>query len=139
MLKVCRQFERELLQVSSSRPERITAKRPDNGALALLRSQDAGRASRSTATDYCRGKPQRKIVVISWAFAICKVLLVQTPVFDRAMTGSVSQVCGKLTVSMPAAKYARPAVRRPVSAAPECPKVCHIPSVRGRTLGKGVH
>ena len=116
MLKACRQFERELLQVSSSRPERITAKRPDNGALALLRSQDAGRASRSTATDYCRGKPQRKIVVISWAFAICKVLLVQTPVFDRAMTGSVSQVCGELSVSMPAAKYARPAVRRPDSA-----------------------
>ena len=93
MLKVCRQFERELLQVSSSRPERITAKRPDNGALALLRSQDAGRASRSTATDYCRGKPQRKIVVISWAFAICKVLLVQTPVFDRASVERMRRTC----------------------------------------------
>ena len=40
-----------------------------------------------------------------------------------ALTGSVSKVCGELSVSMPAAKYARPAVRRPVSAAPECPKV----------------
>ena len=102
MLKVRRQFERELLQVSSSRPERITAKRPDNGALALLRSQDAGRASRSTATDYCRGKPQRKIVVISWAFAICKVLLVQTPVFDRA-----SSQCTRMHSNFPKVRLLR--------------------------------
>ena len=84
MQKVCRQFERELLQASSSRPERITAKRPDNGALALLRSQDADGLPGRQQPIIAEASHKEKVVVIGWAFAICKVLLVQTPVFDRA-------------------------------------------------------